>query len=231
MGLFKEFIIFSLVIFIHEWGHLMAALYFNWRVDKVLILPFGGLTIFKENINKPIYQELIIALSGPLMQIIFYFMCCKLGINTIFLTKIHYSLLLFNLLPIHPLDGSKIMVLLFNYVLPFKLSHYLLIYISFFSIILLMIMSFYLHISLIVTIIISFILYQVYKELKKHPFYFNKFLFERYLYSFSFKKKRLIRNKSVDNMYRDYEHLFLINKNYYTEKQLLRKRFDFKDKV
>ena len=44
---FRNFILFSIIIIVHEFGHLFIALFLNWRVEEVLLLPFGGVTIFR----------------------------------------------------------------------------------------------------------------------------------------------------------------------------------------
>ena len=55
---------------------------------------------------------------------------------------------------------------------------------------------------------------------------FNKFLLERYLNQFKFRKKKTIN--SVDKMKKDYKHLFYINGKYLTESYFLKKMFDIK---
>ena len=73
-GYFKHFILFTLLIIIHELGHITGALIFKWKIKKVLILPLGGLTIFDEYLSKSIFEEFIILIMGPLYQIIFYYL-------------------------------------------------------------------------------------------------------------------------------------------------------------
>ena len=54
---FKNFIIFSSIIIVHELGHIIGAIIFKWKIDKVILLPFGGITIFQENIDKSLKEE------------------------------------------------------------------------------------------------------------------------------------------------------------------------------
>ena len=125
-GNFKNFIIFSAIIIVHETGHIVGAWIFKWKIDKVILLPFGGITIFKENIDKSLKQELIIALLGPLFQILFYLIFKD---NATF-NHYNMAILLFNLLPIYPLDGSKILNIFFNELVSFKKTHMLTIVVS-----------------------------------------------------------------------------------------------------
>ena len=214
-GFFKEFSYIMLIILVHEFGHILTSVYFKWHIDRIMILPFGGITIFNEKINKPIKEELLIALSGPFMQLIIF----SFNSNPLIL-KYHYFLLLFNLLPIIPLDGSKIINLLFNYLIPFKLSHFLTIIISF----LLLIFLLFFRFNLISFMVLIFLIFKITSEYKNHKNIFNKFLMERYIYSFHFKKRKKIKN--ISSMSRDYKHLFYIDNKYQTENEILQKRFD-----
>jgi len=214
-GFFKDFSYIMMIILVHELGHILMSLYFKWNIDKIIILPFGGITIFNENLNRPIIEELLIAISGPIIQLIVFSFNC----NSLIL-KYHYFLLVFNLLPIVPLDGSKILNLLLNYLLPFKLSHILTLIISFLLVIFLMLIKF----NLILVLMFIFLTIKIIEECLNHNNIFNKFLMERYLYRFNFKKRKII--KKEEKMFRDYKHLFYINNKYQTESEILQKRFD-----
>ena len=110
-GNFNNFLLYFSIIFIHELGHLTMGLIFGWKIDNISFYPYGGVTKFNEDINRPLKEELLILLMGPLTQIIYYLII----INFISLRNInifryyHYSILIFNLLPIYPLDGGKIL--------------------------------------------------------------------------------------------------------------------------
>lgn len=219
-GHFKEFIIFSSIIVVHEVGHILAAVFFKWNIEKVILLPFGGITIFKENINKPLLQELIIALMGPFFQCGFYFIFQG---NYIF-NQFNQAILLFNLLPIFPLDGSKIWNVVSNYFLSFKYSHIFTIIISTFSILVIMAIGFKNKLNLLFLLVLLFLIIEIMKEIYRHKYYFNRFLLERYLYEFHFKKEKRI--KKISQMKKQTRHIFKINNKYYTEREIIRKMFD-----
>ena len=113
-GQFRLFSLFTLILIIHELGHLLGALFYHWRIKEVILLPFGGITIFEEHLNKPIWEEFIILILGPTFQILFAFLFPKIYSVPPMFYFYHYALLLFNLLPIYPLDGSKIVLLWFQ---------------------------------------------------------------------------------------------------------------------
>ena len=62
MGYFRFISYFMLLILVHESGHILIAMVFKWNIDKIIILPFGGLTKFNEIINVlgEVYIEVII---------------------------------------------------------------------------------------------------------------------------------------------------------------------------
>ena len=124
------------------------------------------------------------------------------------------------MLPIIPLDGSKLLNIILNKITSFKMSHLLTIYISLITIILLMIKNK----NLVLYIIIFFILLKVIKEYKEHKYIFNKFLFERYNYNLKFKKIKYIKGRKINKMKKEYKHIFYDDK-YYTEKDILKRYF------
>lgn len=218
--------LFTLIIVIHELGHLMAAIFYKWNIEKVILLPFGALTVFHEKINRPLKEEFIILIMGPIFQLIgtyfLYFFYNPLVLE--------YSLVIlgFNLLPIFPLDGAKLVNIIFNKITSFNTSHLLGIYISVFTIILLLLKV---KFSLLFILIISFISLKVYYEVKNHHDLFNAFLLERYNYHIRFKKNKIIRGENLKKMKRDCMHLFYKNGRYITEREALKKRFDFKRRL
>ena len=190
------------------------ALCLKWKISEVIILPFGGLTKFNEKINKPILEEFLIAIMGIIFQIIFCF-----SINKTY----NLIIICFNLLPIYPLDGYKILNLFFNKVFNFKLSYYLSIYISY-IILFICLIIFLIYKDLLVIIINIPLLFGLLQEYNKRKSFFNKFYLERYLYNFNFKKIKIIKN--INQMKRDYLHIFNFNNKYQKERDFLQKWFD-----
>ncbi|MBQ9181152.1 MAG: hypothetical protein IJ134_00720 [Bacilli bacterium] len=206
-------------------GHIFAALYYKWNIVKIIILPFGGITIFNEIINKPIKEEFMIAIMGPIFQIVFYLILVLLDINSFEYMMINKIILFINLIPIIPLDGSKIIKLIGDYVLSFNLNLNINIIISF---IFLNILFFYgIYISNLSIILMSIFLFKEnIKTIKNKKTIFNKFLLERTMYNFEYKKIKLIKNKNVKKMKRDYYHLFFYNHTYLKESDFLKLKFD-----
>lgn len=196
------------------------AVFFNWNIEKIKILPFGGIIIFSELINKPIKEEFLIVLFGPLFQLVFSYLLYFILNDKLILIYSSY-LFLFNLLPIYPLDGAKILNLIFNLNFSFLKSYTLTHLLSYILIAILFFIEIN-NFNFIIFMCILFILLSVIKTSKEKKHIFNKFLFERYLYKLEFKKTKKIKN--YKQMKRDYKHLFY-DRVYITEKEFLIKKF------
>ena len=217
---------FSLIIIVHEIGHVLMGILFKWKIEKIIILPFGALTIFNEDLNRKLKEEFLIAIMGPMFQILFTFFLYYLGVQN----AVYYSIsiLCFNLLPIVPLDGSKLLNVFLNKITSFKRSHVFIIMISFLTMFMVIINT---DFNLIFILILVFLFMRVFSEIKNHDSLFNRFLLERYLKSYRFKKIKKINSQDVRKMERDYTHLFYDGFKYVSEREVLKKRFDFKGRL
>ena len=121
----KQLEIYSLIMIfaiIHELCHLFAGLVLKMKVKRITIMPVGPSIEFKVpyqdlNIkilksNKHELKKIFIAIAGPLINIIILFITFFLNIKIELKYLIIYSNLviaIFNLLPIYPLDGGRIL--------------------------------------------------------------------------------------------------------------------------
>lgn len=229
-GYLKDFFFITLLITVHECGHIGMALFYHWKIERVKLLPLGGLTVFKEDINRPLKEEFMIALAGPGMQLMFYLLFSNIVIDPVF-RHYHILMLLFNLLPVVPLDGSKIVNILMNYHYPFFKSYQGMIGLSMITIILLGGMIWYLPFNMMFVLIVVFLGIEVFRSIQRQHYIFNRFLLERYQKRYFFHKRRVVRNGFEREMKRDYYHIFYQRENCYSERQILAKRFDFPRKL
>lgn len=222
-GNFKIFITLTLITFFHELGHIIGGLIFKYKIEKIVVLPLSMLTIFNTKINNKWYQEFIVTILGPLFQILLFNF-----INNERILKYNMILLLFNLLPIFPLDGSKLLkIFLYNY-LPFKLVEKINIYISF---IVLVLLNISIPKNLLIILVSTIFLFKIFKEKNNLDYIFNKFLFERYLYNINYKKIKIINQLKLEEMYKYYYHHFLSKNKIEEEHDFLLKMFDNKGKI
>ena len=224
--MFKEFSMILLIIIIHELGHLMAGKYYKWNFDRIAIYPFGGCLKFDENVNRSLIEELIILISGPLFQVGLFLVISIFQVkglmtyrNFIIFKTYHYTLLVFNLLPIYPLDGGRILNIVINYIMPFKKGNKLVVIISFIIIIIMMFFYRNLNFTLMGILLSS----ELFLYFRRQDYLYNRMLLERYIGSFYFKKLKMINNK--DSMYKEKRHLILFDNKYITEREYLKERF------
>ena len=228
-GYFSNLIVFTSIIIIHELGHFLVAKILKLNPDKIVIYPFGGITKMNNLINTEISKELLVAISGVTFQSIYYLIIFILYKNNLIrdyifnqFTVYHHSILFFNLLPIHPLDGSKILNLILSKILPYKLTIKLNVIISLITGIIILKINYY-KFNYTTILIITIIIDNLIKYYKNINYLFNKFLLERYLYKIELKRTKKI-NK-IDNMYKEKYHIIKEKNNYLTEKQVLNRRF------
>lgn len=172
-------------------------------------------------------KETIILLGGPFFQYIAYKILILLLPAKLEVIKLyHQNILLFNLLPIYPLDGGKLLKIILDLFLPYKLSYQLTIYIGYFLEIIIFILTPIKKINAFLTL--SFLLFLTYQESQKRYIIYEKFLLERYLNNYHFSKSKLIT--SFNSFYRNKRHLIKYNDKYYLEKDYLSKKYNKKSK-
>lgn len=106
INIYATFIIFTLI---HEISHAVAGMLLGLKLEKFEIMPFGFKINFEQNQER--IKKLLIILAGPLINFIIMIFAIILRWDT----DIIYSNLIiaiFNLIPIYPLDGGRILKLI-----------------------------------------------------------------------------------------------------------------------
>src|ERR1700733_275442 len=103
------------MLFIHEMGHIIALRIKGYETHGPVFIPFLGALIFAPKFNNR-DTEAYIAFGGPLIETIGALACFAIWFFTgrtseIFLlvSYVGVSLNLFNLIPVSPMDGGRIM--------------------------------------------------------------------------------------------------------------------------
>ncbi|MFA9555935.1 M50 family metallopeptidase [Evansella sp. AB-rgal1] len=186
-GLFKELLMLFFIVFIHELGHSYMAYRFKWRIKRIVLLPFGGMAETEEYGNRPVKEEILVIIFGPI-QHIWLIGGSFLLLQTPFWSQADHDIflfhniviLLFNLLPILPLDGGKLVFSVYSYFSSFHKAHRrsyftsacLLFLVSAFSL-------FYLSFHLNLIVVLIFLWIHHYLEWKQRHYMFLRFLLER----------------------------------------------------
>ncbi len=187
-GFLYEVLLLFVIVLIHELGHACTARSFGWRVRKVALLPFGGVAEVEEHGNRPLKEEFLMLAAGPLMNVImigFGWFALQVGLwqeNFAYLF-LEYNLIivLFNLLPIWPLDGGKLLQLAFSLFIPFKKAIRYSLFVSggCLLVYLLVIILAFPH-YFFLWVVAGFLLVAQYIEWKQSPYQFMRFLMERH---------------------------------------------------
>jgi len=95
-----------LAALVHECGHVFMICLTGNRISRVRLSAFGACIDLDQTNRISYISEAVIAVGGPLFGLCCAFLFAK--INPVF-SGLNFCLALFNLLPIAPLDGGKIL--------------------------------------------------------------------------------------------------------------------------
>ncbi len=113
-----------LCLLLHECGHLLLLILFRRTPAQISLTPFGGMMELPEE-GLPPLQAFLIAMAGPLFSLLgcclalagLRFQFLPIGFSANFF-RTNLLLALFNLLPVLPLDGGRMVQALLSPLLP-----------------------------------------------------------------------------------------------------------------
>jgi len=127
-------VLFFVCVILHELGHSLTARRFGVRVPRILLLPIGGMAEFDHVPRRPM-SELLITIAGPavnfVLAVVLFFVSWR-GlapgdeiprysmasiVDELWLWNLVMGV--FNLLPVFPMDGGRILRALLAFRLPY----------------------------------------------------------------------------------------------------------------
>lgn len=189
-GHFIEIITLFVIVVIHELGHITSAWSFGWRITSMEILPFGGVAKMDEWGTVPNREELVVALAGPfhhvwmvLISYIFYQAGWWTKEWTEYFIQGNLWIACFNLLPIYPLDGGRVVQVCFSYFFPYRTSVSVMFWWSLLCSVGLIILSFFIPgvwVHLPLFSISIFLIFSNIMSYRQREYHFIRFLLGRY---------------------------------------------------
>ena len=217
-GRYRPLFIHLLIAFIHELGHGVMAYSLNIRISKLNVLPFGFYLEIDNLEHIHIFKEFLIVLFGPLMYVVNLFLLQTMFTYNLISHQLYQQglnanivILIFNLLPIYPLDGHRLLTIITSPFITYKKMKILNLIFSIISLITLLILA-YQSANIIVYF---YLLYMQIYYLIHFKEYYLSFLVSR-MNNRIYKKAKI---NTKNDFYRPYNNIFLHKKNLLSEKE------------
>jgi len=126
LGLFTQALLIFLLVIGHELAHLLTAIAYGFKVKGLELYPFGGTAQCEDLFEGRKIEESMMALAGPVFNLILLFCAQALRWEGIWTSAVaedfvrfNFWLAVFNLTPVLPLDGGRVVRALFSDVFGF----------------------------------------------------------------------------------------------------------------
>lgn len=110
------FLVYIFTAVVHEFAHMITASFYKCRTNEIVLYPYGAV-LYGEFSNLKPSEEAIVAISGPcfnlFVALIFtalWWLMPEIYVYTDTVVVTNISIALFNLLPVYPLDGGRILM-------------------------------------------------------------------------------------------------------------------------
>ncbi len=240
LGYLNEYVIFALTIMIHECGHLMMAFFYRWELEELRFFAFGGVMQFKGELNKPNKEDLIVSSGGVIFNaitLLILLLTRNYSSSDLRLYFYDYAIwaqifvIVFNLIPLPPLDGSRLVSAILCCFWPYKTVLLITKWLNLILVIIGTTLTFLYDIRQIF-FIVSFLTYSTIKYNKQIGYIFQRFLLQKKMYiNVDLPRKIVeIRNDSwEDKIYRGYLNSFQVKNRLHEEIKWLKLKYQEKD--
>lgn len=225
-GYIKNIFLILMIVLIHELGHAFFITLYKIEIESITIYPYGGITTINKRLHERIYKDILISLGGIIFQVLLYFVFLILYHNNLIVLSTYNifllynkSIILFNLIPLIPLDGSKLLFSIFSKFFSFKRSYILMITSGFIALIIFITYNFIYKLNDLILYI--FLVYKLYEVIKEFKFTMNKFYLERIMYDHYYNK--IINDENnLEKIRIDKYYYFKENNKYINEKKYIK---------
>ena len=107
----RIYLIIMFFSLLHEIGHIIVGLLLKIKLEKIEIMPFGLSATFYPKFDAEKIKEIFVALAGPIISLFLAIVFSKIDLDWITNQEAVYSnilIFIFNLIPLYPLDGGRI---------------------------------------------------------------------------------------------------------------------------
>lgn len=221
---FEMFLMFTILL-LHELGHLIFLKKYKREITSISFYMFGGVIKHSQNINSSIKEDFLINFGGILVNLILIFIFHAINFQLCLL--INFSILIFNILPIYPLDGAKIIKTILSNFFCYKKTMYITSVISFIICITLFISNLFVFKSYYIVFLLIALIHlniKYFNEIKKE---YTIFLTNKFLYpNDSLKIKKIKKFKEpLNKLFFGKNAVFVIDDVVLNENELLIKYF------
>jgi len=137
-GQFEMYVIAYFFAFLHEIAHIVVAKHFNLEVNEIEFLPIGFNARICGTWKLTVERELVLFLCGPAINLLFsaFFLAVSSVVSTtnskvlIEIITVNIFLACFNMIPMVPLDGGRILMIILSRGIGIIKCAYFCIYIS-----------------------------------------------------------------------------------------------------
>lgn len=210
-GHFFEYVMALALVCFHEMFHYVFARIYHFKIIDVQVLPFGAFLNLEDYGLHHVVEELVTIMAGLCSHFFLYFIIMALG-GSPYLLATNRLIFIFNVLPIYPLDGSKILLLLLSFLMDYQKAITLQIKISIFALSVLMVYQ----LSISYYVIYGYLLYLNYLYIKEYRIQVIRLVLSRGQTKLYHKNK--LHTKL--SFYRPYDNFYQINGHMYSEKQM-----------
>lgn len=223
---YKILLFIFTLLSIHELMHIICAKHFHYQTTKICIYPFGLNAHIKDFEYKKSIYEILITLAGLSVHIFMYIILIILyhadliSYNFMdYLNSINLTILLFNCIPIYPLDGGRILRNILEFIFPYKKARQLSLLFSFFFLLFLAYYKFFYGFSGMFLFVFFFI------QLLICCFTFKKNLYDFYLYRFLHLFDGKVKVHDKQDIYKNRLNYIIENDRLKKESEYLEKYF------